>query len=597
MFRDPHSAAVPEQAKTRHLVLDLTIDMDARVLRGTATWDMEIAEDAEVAIFDTRGLTIHGVKALTSRGALAAPWTLGKDDPILGRALTVDLMPKTKAIEIAYSTSPDAAGLQWLEPSQTAGKSKPFLYSQAQAILARTFIPCQDSPGVRITYAATLRVGGGLEAVMSAIRDAKVTDSVEGRVFTFSQPHPIPSYLIALAVGDLAKRDVGPRSAVWAEPAVLDRASTEFSELERMITVVEGLYGPYAWNRFDVLVLPPSFPFGGMENPMMTFVTPTLLAGDKSLVNVVVHELAHSWSGNLVTNATWNDFWLNEGFTVYLERRAVEALYGVATAERQWTNARRALEATCAGMKNHAWDTYLRLKLEGRDPDDGMTEIAYEKGALFLRRLETEYGRPVFDAFLKRWFADHAFGPVSTDEFIGCVYDHLCGSDPDKLMRLDMNRWIDGAGIPNDAPPAASDVFASVERAAAAFNKSGVVPTDPWSTDEWLRFLDVIEPRNVDDLRALDAACGLSGRGNAEVLARWIETALRHGMNDVVPVAETFLVAVGRRKYLKPIYGALIAAPGIDGKSEARRIYARARPGYHAISRATLDKIVGVAAS
>jgi aminopeptidase N len=470
MFRDPHSAADPEQAKARHLTLDLTIDMDARTLSGTATWDLELAEKAETAVFDTRGLAIRRVRAITARGTVDAPWELGPSDPILGAALKVDLMPRTRAVEITYATSPDAAGLQWLEPSQTAGKRKPFLYSQAQAILARTFLPCQDTPGVRITYAATLRVGGELEAVMSAVRAPETGRSGDLRVFNFSQPHPIPPYLVALAVGDLVKRDVGPRSAVWAEPEVLPKAAEEFSELERMIGVVEGLYGPYAWKRWDVLVLPPSFPFGGMENPMMTFVTPTLLAGDKSLVNVVVHELAHSWSGNLVTNATWNDFWLNEGFTVYLERRAVEALYGTLTAERQWTNARRALAATCASMKDHPWDTHLRLKLEGVTPDDGMTEIAYEKGALFLRKLEATFGRPVFDAFLKRWFSEHAFGPVSTDGFMAFAFDHLCAGDPERFMALDLNRWIDGPDIPSDAPPAATDVFADVERAVAAFN-------------------------------------------------------------------------------------------------------------------------------
>lgn len=594
-MHDPHSAANPAVAKAVHLALDLEVDFDRRSLAGAATWTLEMSQGAGTVIFDTRGLEITSVDILTARGKSRARFRLGADALILGAPLHVEVPVGARAVVIKYKTNPHAAGLQWLEPSQTADRKLPFLYSQAQAILARTFVPCQDSPGIRITYEATIRTPSGFEAVMSAIRDDDVKVLADGRrEFRFHQPHPIPSYLIAIAVGDLAQRVLGPRTSVWAEPSVVDKAAYEFADLERMIDAIEGLYGPYAWNRYDVLVLPPSFPFGGMENPMMTFATPTLLAGDRSLVNVIVHELAHSWSGNLVTNETWNDFWLNEGFTVYLERRAVEALYGTSVARRQWTNARRALRGTCAAMSATPADTHLRLALAGRDPDDGMTEIAYEKGALLLRRLEVEFGREVFDQFLKSWFATHAFGPVGTELFVSWVRDRLCGGKKDRFAALRLERWIDGPGIPDDAPPEDLGVLEHIEAQVTAFNRAGTLPTpDGWSTDEWLRFLDLIDPDVTRaQLAALDAKFELTARTNAEVVARWLEVGVKHGLKSVYPRLESFLIEVGRRKYLKPLYGAL-ASVSVEGLDLARQIYARARPGYHAISRATLDKLLG----
>lgn len=594
-MQDPHSAANPAVAKAVHLDLTLDVDFDRRTLSGTALWTLDLPRGAGTATFDTRGLDITSVDVVTGKGKSRAKYRLGADAPILGAALNIEVPTGARAVSIRYKSSPNAAGLQWLEPSQTADRKLPFLYSQAQAILARTFVPCQDSPGIRVTYNATIRTPAGFEAVMSAIRDDEVTSLPDGRrEFRFSQPHPIPSYLIAIAVGDLAQRELGPRTSVWAEPSVVEKAAFEFADLERMIDTIEGLYGPYAWNRYDVLVLPPSFPFGGMENPMMTFATPTLLAGDRSLVNVIVHELAHSWSGNLVTNETWNDFWLNEGFTVYLERRAVEALYGTSVARRQWTNARRALRGTCAAMSATPADTHLRLALAGRDPDDGMTEIAYEKGALLLRRLEFEFGRDVFDQFLKAWFATHAFGPVGTELFLAWVRERLCAGKSERFAALRLERWIDGPGIPDDAPPEDLGVLDHIESQVASFNATGALPSaEAWSTDEWLRFLDLIDP-NVTraQLTLLDEACGLTLRRNAEVVARWLEVGVKHELKSVYPRLESFLMEVGRRKYLKPLYGAL-ALVSVSGLDLARHIYARSRPGYHAISRATLDKMLG----
>src|ERR1043166_4918259 len=323
---DVHSFSCPEQARVRHLELDLRVDFDQKILEGSVEVHFDLLSGNEL-VLDTRGLRIASVEPALS-------WEHGPEHAVLGRPLFIRVAEGTTCVRIHYATSPEASGLQWLDPPQTAGKRHPFLFTQSQAIHARSWIPLQDTPGVRVTYTANVRVPAGLRAVMAAGMEGN------GR---FDMPQPIPSYLIALAAGDLDFRELGPRSGVYAEPSVVDAAAYEFADTEAMIAAVEELYGPYRWGRYDLLVLPPSFPFGGMENPRLTFATPTILAGDRSLVSLVAHELAHSWSGNLVTNATWSDFWLNEGFTVYVERRILEKLYGRARTEMEAFLGKREL--------------------------------------------------------------------------------------------------------------------------------------------------------------------------------------------------------------------------------------------------------------
>src|SRR5262249_14285620 len=311
----------------------------------------------------------------------------------------VGVATKAQSVRVHYATGPQASGLLWLGRELTASKKHPFLYTQSEAIHARSWIPLQDSPGVRVTYSARLHTPAGMLAVMSATNDPKNPRNGEHR---FKLKQAIPPYLIALAVWDLAVGALRARAGVYAEPGVVKKAAAEFGDLEKMVEAVEELYGPYRWGRYDVLVLPPSFPFGGMENPRLTFLSPTVLAGDRSLVSLLAHELAHSWSGNLVSNATWSDFWLNEGFTVYLERRIVEKVYGEKRAAMEAVLGRRSLEREIADLKLS--DQVLHIDLKGRDPDDGLTDIPYEKGALFLKHLEAAFGRTKFDAFLKSYF-------------------------------------------------------------------------------------------------------------------------------------------------------------------------------------------------
>ncbi|MDB5267096.1 MAG: aminopeptidase, partial [Hymenobacter sp.] len=399
---DPHSSAGSSPVRVRHLALALTVDFDQHTLAGTATWHLANPGAAPEFVLDTRDLTIEAVEAFDAAGqATLTDFTLGSPDAILGRALRVTLMPATTAVRIRYRTAPHAAALQWLKPEQTAG-TEPFLFTQSQAILARTWLPCQDSPGIRFTYEATVRVPAHLLALMSAENPQALSPTGE---YHFRMAQPIPAYLMALAVGDLAFAPLSGRTGIYAEPATLPVATHEFTDLENMVAAAEQLYGPYRWERYDLLVLPPSFPFGGMENPRLTFVTPTILAGDRSLTSLVAHELAHSWSGNLVTNATWNDFWLNEGFTVYFERRIMEHLYGREYADMLQVLGRTALHHTIEEIGAASPDTHLHLALAGRDPDEGLTEIAYEKGCALLLTLESLVGRPRLDAFIKEYFA------------------------------------------------------------------------------------------------------------------------------------------------------------------------------------------------
>ena len=558
---DIHSWSRPDEIRVHHLELDLDVDFGERVLAGSATLRFDPASSQQL-ILDTRDLAIHGIDN-------ALGFEVGPPDPILGAPLRVRLWPGTSWVKVRYSTSPGASGLQWLDPGQTTGKQHPFLYSQSQAIHARSWIPLQDTPGVRITFEARVRTPSGLTAIMAAER--------AGGHFRMRQP--IPSYLVALAAGELEFRSLGERAGVFAEPALVETAAREFADTEAMICAVEEMYGPYRWGRYDLLVLPPSFPFGGMENPCLTFTTPTVLAGDKSLVALVAHELAHSWSGNLVTNATWSDFWLNEGFTVYLEGRIIEKVYGPSRQEMEATLARHELDVEMASLPES--DRVLHLPLNGRDPDDGCTLVPYQKGALLLRTIEREAGRARFDTFLRSYFDHFAFQSITTQQFLEYLNRELPTSVP-------LTEWIYGAGIPESAAEPHSDAFTHVEEQAARWRQGQTIETSRWSTQEWLHFLRTLDS---PDLARLDHEFHFSQTGNGEILCQWLQLSIRARYETAFPLLERFLCSVGRRKFLKPLYSELLKTP--EGTDRARNIYRRARPGYHFIARNTLDAMIG----
>jgi len=583
---DVHSHSKPTEARTKHLLLDVAVYMERKIITGVATYDIEREEGATEIIFDTDDLLIADVK---DQHAVSLPFKLADADD-LGSALVVTLNENTKKVAIAYTTGKAPAALQWLDASQTSGGEHPFLFTQGQAILTRSWLPLQDSPGVRFTYDAKVRVPEGLMAIMSATNP---TERSESGVYRFKMEQAIPGYLMALAVGDIDFKSVGPRTGVYAEPELLEKAAYEFGDMEKMLVAAEGLYGAYRWDRYDVVVLPPSFPFGGMENPRLTFATPTILAGDRSLNSLIAHEMAHSWSGNLVTNATWDDFWLNEGFTVYFEHRISEAVYGEDFANMLGMLGYQDLEESISHIheSDHPEDTHLKLALAGRNPDDGMTDVAYEKGNAFLRAIEGKVGRDKFDEFLKTYFDKFAFQTMTTDRFLAYLDEELLTPNQ---VELDVNAWVFGPGVPAGYAPPQSDRFARVEQVAEEW-KSGKVakdlPASEWTTFEWMHFLRYLPSEmTAMQMQELDDAFLFTNSGNSEITAKWLEIAINNHYDPAYERLQDFLTTVGRRKFLVPLYTALVQTE--TGKVMARAIYEDARPNYHSVSRNTIDKLL-----
>jgi leukotriene-A4 hydrolase len=582
---DMHSHAEPNRVHARHVSLDLDLDFARRQVRGTALISFDRLDPAAPLVLDGQGLVIE---AVTGADGKARTWQVGPEDPNLGAAITVPLAPGDRQIKLAYHTTDRAAALQWLEPEQTRDRRQPFLFTQGESILTRSWIPLQDSPGVRVTYDAAIRAPADLTVVMSAEQQGRGPDGV----WRFRMPQPVAPYLIALASGALAFEPISPRSGVWAEPSLVKAARDELADTETMIQAAEALFGPYRWGRYDILVLPPSFPFGGMENPRLTFVTPTVLAGDKSLVSLVAHELAHSWSGNLVTNATWRDFWLNEGFTVYCEQRIMERVFGAERSTLEKDLAHRNLEREMAELA--PWQQVLHVQLAGKHPDDGFSGVPYGKGALFLRRLDGLFGRERFDRFLRGYFDAHAFQSITTADFVAWLKQELFVPDPAKAAAVNLDLWLEQPGLPPDAPRDASPGLLQVTGEVArwvAGTEPRALATHGWVTQQWQHFINTLPPEvPAARLAELDQAFGFTASGNSEILCDWLVQAIKRGYHAADARQAEFLMNVGRRKFLKPLYSELAKTPA--GMARAREIYARARPRYHSVSKGTIDKIL-----
>lgn len=589
--KDVKSYARPAEARVTHVALNLRADFEAKRILGSATLDVEAAPDAREIILDSKGLEI---KSITGDGGRLLRFALGKADPDLGAPLAIQL-DGAKRIRIEYLSAPEAEALQWLTPTQTAGKKHPFLFSQGQSILNRTWIPTQDSPGIRQTWEARIIVPEPLKVVMSGANLAPEGEAVPsnrggGRAFAFRMDKPVAPYLIAIAAGDIAFQPLGPRTGVYAEPATIKAAASELVDTEKMVAAAEALYGPYRWGRYDMIVLPPAFPYGGMENPTLTFLTPTFIAGDRSLNGLVAHELAHSWSGNLVTNAVWPDSWLNEGFTSYFENRIMEALYGPRRAAQEaalsWADMEKSLKelgATAPGTRLH----------DDSDSDSG--GIVYDKGATFLRTIERTVGRERFDSYLRSYFDRHAFQPMTSALFLADLRANLVKDDKALERKLMLDRWVFQPGLPENAARPDPAAFAPVDSAVTAFNAGGAaaaVPYAGWTTAERLRFLNAL-PRKLSQprLAELDRAFGLSKSGNSETLFAWLQLALANRYQPAVPVAENFLMRMGRRKFVSPVFETLMGQ-GDWGRPIATSLYARARPTYHAVTTSAVDKVM-----
>jgi len=592
---DESSYAQPDLVRIADIGLVLALDFDRKQIAGTATYTLDwVDPDADQLVLDTRELTIHKVEGEADGAWAPLQFALADADPVLGSKLTIEAPQRNQRIRVTYDTAPTASGLQWLEPAMTEGKQLPFMFSQSQAIHARSWVPLQDTPSVRFTYDAHVTSRPDVMVLMSADNDPAAARDGD---YSFKMPQPIPSYLLAIAAGDLVFKPISERSGVWAEPAMVDRAVKEFEDTEQMIATTEQLYGPYRWGRYDMLVLPPSFPFGGMENPRLSFITPTVITGDKSLVSLIAHELAHSWSGNLVTNASWKDIWLNEGFTTYVQGRITEALYGIELADMERQIDQTGLAKDLEGMSPA--DQALALPpLTERDPDDALSEVAYTKGAWFLQFLEERFGREVFDPFLRAWFDDHAFQSADTDQFVEYLKQNLLPKNPNAVLPGELEAWLNQPGIPAVATAARSRTFANVDTARIAWRGSAMLPsaqvTDEWGTQAWVHFLegmgDTLKP---EQLAQLDAAYKFTGTPNGEIAMRWYPLALRSGYLEARPAAGEFIQRVGRRKLVMPIYAELAKTP--DGLAFAHEVFERARPGYHPITTASVEALLAKA--
>ncbi len=592
---DAHSFANLQDFRVTHVALDLNADFERKRLAGFVDLSIDRLNDAaRELILDTRDLKIEAVEL----DGKQLEYRLGEAKPILGAPLAIQLPAKLPAksmtVRVKYETSPQASGLQWLEPSQTAGKKQPYLYSQSQAIHARSWIPLQDSPAVRLTYEAHITTPPQLLAVMSATSESNDRDGD----YRFRMPQPIPSYLIALGVGDLVFKPLGARTGVYAEPSVIDSAAYEFADVQSMLETCEKLFGPYRWERYDLLILPPSFMWGGMENPRLTFLTPTVLAGDRSLVSLIAHELAHSWSGNLVTNANWNSVWLNEGFTVYLERRIIEALYGKERYAMEDALGHQSLQRNVESLKAEGEEalTKLSMNLDDRDPDDGFSDVPYEKGRLFLGFLESRLGRTQLDAFLREYFDRFAFQSIGTTTFVDYLQERVLSKPGAKVTMAEVRTWLDEPGIPSIAVLPHSDAFVRVDEQRKAWldgkRKAAQLDTARWTTHEWLHFLENM-PADLTASRMaeLDAAFKLTASKNNEIAHAWLKNAIRANYAPAWPRLDEYLTTIGRRKLVRDLYDDLLKTP--EGKVRAQRIYAKARPLYQVPLVQQLDASVG----
>jgi leukotriene-A4 hydrolase len=576
---DPHSFADEGQPRQQHLRWTAQVDFAARRLECTA--ELRFDRGGGPADLDTRGLDIDSV---TTPGGGEVPFALGPTDAILGTRLRVTLPEGEARCLVRYRTGADATALQWLEKEQTASRLGPFLYTQCQAIHARSVVPLQDTPRFRLTYESAITAPVGVRTLMAA-RSLGRTDAGAQATERWAMENAIPPYLFAFAVGALASSELGPRSRVWTEPALLERAAWEFGEVDRMLYQAEQLLGPYVWGRFDVLVLPPSFPYGGMENPTLTFLTPTVLAGDRSLVNVLAHELAHSWTGNLVSNATAEDFWLNEGFTVFVERRLLTVLEGKESVALHAAMGRQSLEDAVAGFRDRPALTRLRTHLLGVDPDDAYSQVPYEKGYLFLRALEESVGSPRFDAFLRSYLGRFAFQSLTTTEFLDFLRTEL----PEAYGRVDVAAWVDGEGMPANAPAPASKKLAELH--ALGTRLPAVADAGGWRPLEWQVYLGrLARPTPLALVEALEQHFHLTAALNPDVLVAWLVPALSASHAPAVARTEAFLGEVGRMKYLKPLYAALLMRDATRPLAEA--CFQRFRERYHAIAVAGVEHLL-----
>ncbi|GAB5355776.1 hypothetical protein AAMO2058_000234400 [Amorphochlora amoebiformis] len=610
---DPASLSNLEQVHAASFHLDLDVDFAAKVLKGSITVKAEALTDANSIALDTKDLTISKVE--DGKGA-PLKYELLKPHPVFGSKLEIKFGEKlakgeSTDVKIYYATSPKSSAIQWLPPSNTSGKKHPYLFTQCQAIHARAMFPCMDSPGIKSKYSARVTVPDPLVALMSAARLKRSSDGKKS-VYTFEQNVPTPAYLVALVVGALEERKIGPRSSVWSEAEMVDAGAKEFEDTELYLKTAEDIAGPYVWGRYDILLLPPSFPYGGMENPCLTFVTPTLLAGDKSLATVVIHEIAHSWMGNLVTCKTWVDFWMNEGFCRILELKIIKALFGDKHFDLYACIGLKALQESIRHFGcNHEY-TKMRPDLKDVDPDDAFSSVPYEKGMNFLIYLENLVGgEKLFNPFLKAYCENFKYKTITAKEFQKFFLGEMKGKvDDKKLGTIEWEKWMTSTGMPYVENKFDTTLIDESIKAAESCCKGGDVErkmVDKWSTPQKVVFFDKLETMQIaalekaksagteekekekfrEILTTLDKACEFSKSRNSEIRFRWYKLGIRCDFEEVFPDTVKFITAQGRMKFVRPLYRLLF---GSKGKKLALDTFKSHREMYHAIAAKMLEK-------
>lgn len=574
---DPNSFSESEKIITKHVDLDWDVDFTKKVIKGSATYKFKILkDDLTTILLDVSGINISDVSILASGNEIPINFMISDEVKNIGSKLTLDLPCDSSGeltVRINYETSPEAAALQWLTAEQTLGKKHPYLFSQCQAINARSLFPCQDSPAVKFTYNGHVRYPSELKGLMSAI----LTESGEGYA-KFEQTVPIPSYLLAIAVGDVVSRTLGPNCRVWAEEGIIDECAEEFSETPLMLQVASEICGPYVWKQYDLLVMPPSFPFGGMENPCLTFITPTLLAGDKSLADVVAHEISHSWTGNLVTKKNFEHFWLNEGFTVFVEGKIVGRMHG--DKERDFHSIRNLTELR-ENIRTQLADTpeltKLIVDLTNCSPDDSFSSVPYIKGSTFLRYIEDTIGGPdIFEPFFKFYLNKYKYKSITTDDFKRTLYEFFLDNDNvmSKLEKIDFDTWLYGEGMPPTIPNFDSSLATvCVNLANLWATKSAQELVDlpdikiKITVQQLIDFLSkLIEKRDIKDLNKekvelLESTYNVNTTKNAEIRFRFLRLCIRARLLSRMDEIIRFANSNFRMKYVRPIYRDLVAWP------------------------------------
>ncbi len=581
---DPHSYTDFTQGKIAHINFQIKADFGSRSLKILASYHLEEPVSGSL-FFDSRDLQIERVFS----NDRDIPWEIDRRDPILGDRLHLHDLNNLSDFSIRLSTSPAASALQWLNPMQTAGGEHPFLYSQCQSIHARSIFPCQDTPSVRIRYQAEIASPGLLKAVMAA---EHVDSWKEGdfRVDAFRMPQPVPTYLFALAIGKLEFRELGPRTGVYAEPEILNAAAWEFAGNEQILTEAERLFGPYLWGRYDVLVMPPAFPYGGMENPRLTFLSPGLILGDRSRTNVISHELAHAWTGNLVTNATWEDFWLNEGWTTYAESRITEALEGVDFDQLLTYNGLMNMFEDMERFGMVSRKTCLKYSQQGINPDEVFSTIPYYKGQLFLLALEQSVGRENFDIFIQKYISTYPFESLTTEQFMSFLKQEL----PEAIKHVDVNQWLFAPGFPKNAPALRSALYDDVEKVLDAY-KRGDLPARQqvagWIGEQVLLFLKSIKGGiPTEDCRNLEELFGLKKMNDARVLTAFYVISIRSGYQEVLPGIEKIIANEGRYLLITRLFRTMLEVEWARGLT--RPLYDKYRNRHHPITQAGIEQIL-----